>query len=221
MSQPVSNSDRRPSSVSRPVRIVVALVLLAAAAAVLVLMPAAEKKKNAFPSPGAGLTVTYDETTQELGVEAIGYRKRSVAQVRVGSDPWKDVRADDNGTVRYTMVLGARPGLSGTSVLVSGRSAAAGSRTLIGGLPPAASARGGVDLAPYAMANLLVLMALAAAFGHRPYRGSHRRTRSSLRALATAREQSEAEAVARRDTVLRLSADRLRKDSDTASLARV
>ncbi len=214
-------SDRRPSSVSRRTRIVVALLLLAAAVAVLVLMPEAERKKNAFPSPGAGLTVTYAETTQQLHVEAIGYRKRSVAQVRVGSDPWKDVRADDNGTVNYTVVLGARPGLSGTSVLVSGRSAAAGSRTLIGGLPPAASARGGVDMAPYAMASFLILLALAAAFGHRPYRGSHRRTRGRLRELATARERAGAEAVARRDTILRLSADRLRDDRDTASLARV
>ncbi|WP_305786003.1 hypothetical protein [Symbioplanes lichenis] len=169
----------QPSSVPKKVRVVVAVVLLAAAAAVLALWPdtAPKQAKSKFVSPGAGLTVAYDEKTGEINIAAIGYRKKSVAQVRVGSNPWQDVRADDNGTVKYTVMLGARPGLSGTSVLVSGRSASAGSRTLIGGLPPAASARGGVDLTPYAVANGLILMAVVAAFGHRPRRGRHRRTR--------------------------------------------
>jgi hypothetical protein len=168
----------KPTSVPRKVRVVVTLILLVAAAAVLALWPdSTTQTKSKFVSPGAGLTVAYDERTGEINITAIGYRKKSVAQVRVGSNPWQDVRADDNGTVRHTVMLGARAGLSGTSVLVSGRSASAGSRTLIGGLPPAASARGGVDLTPYAMANVLILMAVVAAFGHRPRRGRHRRTR--------------------------------------------
>jgi len=186
MSEPLSSAVSRPSSVSKRVRVVVTAVLLAAAAAVLLLWPdtATTTAKSKFVSPGAGLTVAYDDSSGEIDITAIGYRKKSVAQVRVGSNPWQDVRADDNGTVKLTVMLGARPGLSGTSVLVSGRSASAGSRTLIGGLPPAASARGGVELAPYAMANVLVLLAVVTAFGHRPRRGRHRRTRRRVRETA-------------------------------------
>ncbi|MFI5935889.1 hypothetical protein [Actinoplanes sp. NPDC051494] len=170
------------SSVRRPVRVVLVLVLFVAGLVAFVMLrsPVTEQQSTVNPA-NTGLTTTWHDGSNELEVTAIGFRKRSMVKVRIGSEAWREVRADDNGTVHLTDELGPAAGRAGTSVLVSGRAASAGSRTLLGGLPPAASATGPRDVTPWAVAGLLELMALGAGFGHRPRRGTHRNTRRARR----------------------------------------
>ncbi|GAA2487797.1 hypothetical protein [Winogradskya humida] len=163
------------TAVRRPVRIVLVLALLATAAVVFVMLRSPVTPQTVVNSSNTGLTTTWHDGSNKLEVTAIGFRKKSVAKVRIGSDAWREIRADENGTVHLVVELGPAAGRAGTSVLVSGRSAGAGSRTLLGGLPPAASAHGPRDALPWALAGLLVVMALITGFGHRPRRGIHRR----------------------------------------------
>ncbi|AGL14307.1 hypothetical protein [Actinoplanes sp. N902-109] len=166
----------KTSSVRRPVRVLLVLILLGTAAAVFAMLRSpVTAQATTTSSTTTGLTTTWHDGSNELEVTAIGYRKRSITKIRIGSDAWREVRADANGTVQLTVELGPAAGRAGTSVLVSGQAASNGSRTLVGGLPPAASAHGPRDALPWALAGALVLMALITAFGHRPRRGVHRR----------------------------------------------
>jgi hypothetical protein len=161
-----------PPRLRRRLRIAAVVLLLAAAATVLLVMPRGTIQSAI--KVGDGLTTVWHDKTEQLEITAIGYRKRSIATVKVGALPLQQVRADDNGTVRLTITLGPAPGRAGTSVLVNGRGESVGSRTLIGGLPPAASARGASDLTPWFIAATLVLAALIVALARRPHRGTHR-----------------------------------------------
>lgn len=152
-------------------RLLVALALLAAGAAVLVLLPRGEIQSAV--KVGDGMTITWHDDTQQVEISAIGYRKKAVATVRIGSLEPQQVRADGNGTVHTSVFLGPAPGRAGTSVLVKGQGAGVGSRTLIGGLPPAAVGRGFPDVVPWAAAAALDLAAVLTVVLRR--RGRHRR----------------------------------------------
>ncbi len=167
------------TAVRRPVRIVLVLVLLGAAAVVFAMLRSPVAAPAPVSSATTGLTTTWHDGSNRLEVTAIGFRKRAVTKVRIGSDAWREIRADDNGTVHLLLDMGPAAGRAGTSVLVSGQASGAGSRTLMGGLAPAASAHGPRDALPWMLAGFLILMALVTAFGHRPRRGVHRRTRQA------------------------------------------
>ncbi|GAB1640537.1 hypothetical protein KRMM14A1259_09600 [Krasilnikovia sp. MM14-A1259] len=144
------------------------LVLLALAGGVLLTAQRAPQQPPVAAVTGLSMRWTGE---QNLQVVAVGYRRREIAEVRVGSSPWRQVRADDNGAVTLTVPVDRAA--AGTTVVVSGRAAAGGSRSLAGGVPPAVAARGPVDLVPWVVSGVLVLIALGAAFAHRP--GARRR----------------------------------------------
>ncbi|RZU54378.1 hypothetical protein EV385_6329 [Krasilnikovia cinnamomea] len=147
-----------------PARVAVVLALLALAVGVLFLTA---RGASSQPSAAAGSALSLRWTGQQddLEIVAVGYRKREIAQVRVGSAAWRDVRADDNGTVRLTVPVDGAA--AGTTVVVDGRAVAGGSRSLVSGVPPVVAARGPADLVPWLVAGVLVLIAAAAAFSHR------------------------------------------------------
>ncbi|GAB1691890.1 hypothetical protein [Krasilnikovia sp. M28-CT-15] len=147
-----------------PARVTVVLILLAVAFGVLFVTA-----RGGSPQPsavaGSALSMRWTSDQGDLEIVAVGYRKRETAQVRVGSAAWRDVRADDNGTVQLTVPVDGAA--AGTTVVVDGRAAAGAARSLIGGVPPVVAARGPADLVPWLVAGVLVLIALGAAFSRR------------------------------------------------------
>jgi hypothetical protein len=118
-------------------------------------------------SSGAGLTISWADGGRELQIVAADFRRRSVAQVRVGSQPWRQVSPDDSGTVKLLVPLQAATGQVGTTVVVSGRAVSGAERSLVGGVPPIAVGRGPADLVPWLVAALLIAVAAGAALSRR------------------------------------------------------
>lgn len=160
------------------------LVIVLVAGFALLAMPmhtSGTAGKPAHPAGNPDLAVAWSPDNRSLRITAYGYRARSPAEVRVGSQPWTPVRTDNTGTVRLEvpadLVAAGRPG---SSVIVTGRASAGTTRVLVAALPPRAAARGPIDLLPWTVGAALVL-ALALAVVRRT-----RRSRATAAPLAPA-----------------------------------
>lgn len=101
------------------------------------------------------LMLTWTADGSQLQVRAEAYRPRAVVQVRLGSMPIQEARADENGWVLVAVpdeLVAA--GQSGASIVVSGRSVSGASRVLVSAVPPRASSRGPADVLPWSIAGL-------------------------------------------------------------------
>jgi hypothetical protein len=114
------------------------------------------------------LVLTWVEDGTQLQVRGEAFRPKAVVQVRLGSRPLQEARADENGRVRLTVpdeLVAA--GQSGASIIVSGRSVSGASRVLISAVPPRAAVRGPADVLPWSFAALLVAGLAAGALRRR------------------------------------------------------
>jgi hypothetical protein len=151
------------SVVRHPARVAFVLFALALAAGLLALSGPGSSSPD-HRADGADLTIGWADGGRELQIVAADFRRRSVAQVRVGDQPWWLISPDESGTVRLSVPLDAATrGQVGTTVVVSGRAVSGAQRSLIGGVPPIAVGRGPVDLVPWLVAALLAAVAVGAA----------------------------------------------------------
>ncbi|MCA2213951.1 hypothetical protein [Jidongwangia harbinensis] len=142
-------------------------------AAVLTILGFCAALLSAAPAPATAATsldrlvLTWVDGGEQLQVEGFAYRPRSVVDVRLGSQPLEQARADANGKVSLTVPDDlVATGQSGASIIVSGRSASGAARVLISAVPPRAAVRGPVDVLPWSIAGLAAL-AVAAGAVHR------------------------------------------------------
>jgi hypothetical protein len=160
-----------PSAYRRQAVGVAAVVLSALVAGPLLPhpAPAGTPAKSAVAD---SLRLIWVEGGDQLQIEGAGYRPKAIADIRLGSDPIQQVRADPMGLVRVRvprrLVIAGQPG---ASVIVIGRSKFGMSRALISAVPPRAAGRGPVDALPWAVAVLL-LAGIALWVSRRSRRGS-------------------------------------------------
>nr|GID89300.1 hypothetical protein Ade03nite_82240 [Actinoplanes derwentensis] len=114
--------------------------------------------------PGYGgtadaLTVMWQSGVQDrtLSMYAVGFRSGSAVRVLVGSENEKVVTADSYGSVDLVLASAATTAapsnaVTGTSVLVTGRSPAGVTRTLVGAVPPQVTGTGVTELVPWTVA---------------------------------------------------------------------
>lgn len=139
------------------------LTYLAAAlalAAVVLMLPIEGSDHPTHAGTTADLSVSWVNEEGRVEIVAAGFRRRSLAEVRVGAQPRIQVRADSAGLVRVAVAVDESvKGQPGTSVLVVGRASSGSARALVGAVPPRPTGRGPVDVAPWS----LLAVALAAA----------------------------------------------------------
>jgi hypothetical protein len=132
----------------------------ALAAAFLLLRPAAAV---APAKPPPRLALAWVDGGDQLQVSGDGYRANAPVDIRLGSDPIQQARADRLGrvsvTVPYRLIAGGQPG---ASVVVAGRSKIGTSRALISAVPPRAAVLGPADVLPWLVgAGVLAYVAIA------------------------------------------------------------
>ncbi|MEV6601500.1 hypothetical protein AB0M36_32305 [Actinoplanes sp. NPDC051346] len=150
------------------------VVLLTVLGLAAVLLASATGAEAASTKGMDKLVLTWVEDGTQLQVEGEAYRPKAVVNLRLGSDPIQQARADENGRVRVTVPQSLiTAGQSGASIIVAGRSVSGASRVLISAVPPRAAVRGPVDVLPWSIAGLAVLgLALGALHRRRPRRAA-------------------------------------------------
>ncbi len=164
------------------------LLVVGAVAAVLsaliYFIPTGAAKKQAHPlTVGKDLTVAWTDGNTRLRVIGVGFRGRSPVRVRIGSEPWREVRADTNGTVVVDVPLDqVAAGQPGTSIILTGRVSSGAARTLLSAVPPVASADGPIERLPWAIGGTVaaaVLLTLYRIRRRRPRRPAEPVTNSA------------------------------------------
>lgn len=116
--------------------------------------PVSTRAKNAGADQ---LILTWVDGGDELQIDGAGYRAKAIADIRLGSNPIEQVRADERGRVRvrvpHRLITAGQPGLS---VIVIGRSKFGTSRTLISAVPPQAPASGPFDWLSWTVAAVVL-----------------------------------------------------------------
>lgn len=136
-----------------------AVLLLALALSCAMLLPAGQA--GAAATTGDRLVLNWEADGGRLRVVGAGYRARDIVEVRVGNSPAEQTRGDENGRIEITVpetLLAA--GQSGSSIVLSGRSASGRARILISAVPPKPSAHGPADVLPWAVGAGAVVILL-------------------------------------------------------------
>jgi hypothetical protein len=128
--------------------------------AFLVLRPATAV---APAKPPPRLTLAWVDGGDQLQVTGDGYRADALVDIRLGSDPIQEARADRLGRVSvnvpWPLIANGQPG---TSVVVAGRSRIGTSRALVSAIPPRAAVLGPADVLPWLVgAGALAYAAIA------------------------------------------------------------
>jgi hypothetical protein len=139
-------------------RKLISLVALALGLCVAALLVHPASARAATAQAGLDkLVLTWIDGGEQLQVDGFAYRPKAIVEIRLGSEPIQQVRADATGQVEVAVPQALiAAGQSGASIIVTGRAASGASRVLISAVPPRAAARGPVDALPWSVAVVAI-----------------------------------------------------------------
>ncbi|RSM43074.1 hypothetical protein DMB66_53870 [Actinoplanes sp. ATCC 53533] len=143
---------------SMPLRKLLSLVAMALGLCVASLLAHPAPAGAAATQAGMDkLVLTWVDGGERLQVGGYAYRPKAIVEIRLGSEPIQQVRADATGRVEVAVPQALiAAGQSGASIIVMGRAASGASRVLISAVPPRAAARGPVDALPWSVAVVAI-----------------------------------------------------------------